>query len=92
MKINYGECSSSGYGPGVLITLDGNEVARAIYAYLVAQDVNISGPRTVSCGGKLMADTKVYVDPSGFVISKGKKYSGRGPVKFEDPYPGDNYK
>ncbi len=79
MKINYGEGSSSGYGPGVLITLDTNEVARAIYAYLAAHDVNISGVRTVTSGGKLLGDTQIYVDPSGFVISKGKKYSGRGP-------------
>ncbi len=79
MKINYGEGSSSGYGPGVLITLDPNEVAQAIYAYLVAHDVNINGARTVTSGGKLLGDTQIYVDPSGFVISKGKKYSGRGP-------------
>lgn len=79
MKINYGEGSSSGYGPGVLITLDGHEVARAIYAYLAAHDVNINGARTVTSGGKLLGDTIVFVDPSGFVISKGKKYSGRGP-------------
>ena len=78
MKVNYGEGSSSGYGPGVLITLTGDEVALAIYAYLVAHNVNINGPRTVSSNGKLMGNTQVYVDPSGFVISKGIKYNGRG--------------
>ena len=77
MNIEYGNGQTS-YGPGVSITLSGDEVAQAIYAYLVANDINISGPRTVSMKGKLMSKTKIYVDPSGFVIYEGKRYNGRG--------------
>lgn len=76
MNIEYGNGQTS-YGPGVNITLSGDEVAQAIYAYLVAHNINISGPRTVSMNGELMSKTKIYVDPSGFVIYEGKRYSGK---------------
>lgn len=91
MNIKYGN-GQTNYGPGVSITLSGDEVAQAIYAYLVAHGVYINGPRTVSSEGKLMGKTQVYVDPAGFVIYEGEKYDGKGPVTFEDPYPGDDYK
>ena len=82
MKVKYGKGTTK-YGPGVQIDLDGNEVALAITAWLVANDVFINGARTVMvddgcpiCGG-------VYVDPSGSVIHKGERFSGRGENKLD---------
>jgi len=66
------------FGPGVEITLTGDEVAIAIDAYLVAHEIHVSGPRTVCVNGGLCEDGSIYVDPSGFVIANGQKYSGRG--------------
>lgn len=67
------------YGPGVHIELTGDEVATAIDAYLVAHDVHVSGPRTITVNGGLCKSGHVYVDPSGFVINAaGKKLFGRG--------------
>lgn len=77
MEIDFGN-GRTGYGPGVQINLDGNEVARAIDAWLVSQGVVVSGARTINVNGKLIEDGGVYVDPSGFVIVDGKKISGRG--------------
>jgi len=78
MKINHGNGTTE-YGPGVLIELTGDEVATAIDAYLVAQGVHASGPRTVRVNGELCAAGDVYVDPSGFVIADGDRISGSGP-------------
>ena len=66
------------FGPGVEVALTGDEVATAIDAFLVARGIHVSGPRTISVNGRLCMDGLVYVDPSGFVISRGKKYAGRG--------------
>ena len=66
------------YGPGVIINLDGDEVATAIDAYLVAHGVHVAGPRTIRVNGELCREGDVYVDPSGFVITNGEKISGRG--------------
>jgi len=77
MKISYGEIKTK-FGPGVDIVLDGNEVASAIRSYLVAHDVNISGASTVTVNDRLCNMGRVYVDPSGFVVSEGIKFSGRG--------------
>jgi hypothetical protein len=66
------------YGPGVSIELTGDEVATAISAFLVAHDINISGPRTITVNGELCEIGHVYVDPSGFVVSEGMMISGRG--------------
>ena len=78
MRIRYGQGKTQ-YGPGVVIELTGDEIARAISAWLVAQGVHVDGPRTVTVNGKLCEVGEVYVDPEGFVItSKGKKLSGRG--------------
>lgn len=78
MIVKYGEGRTK-YGPGVSIELTGNEVATAIEAWLVAHDVHVSGARTVTVNGELCEDGHVYVDPSGFVITDGKKLSGKGP-------------
>ena len=77
MNIEYGNGTTE-FGPGVSIDLSGDEVAQEISAYLVAHDVNISGPRTVTVNGDLCENGYVYVDPSGFVVAHGKKYCGRG--------------
>jgi len=77
MKVKYGKGKTQ-YGPGVQINLTGNEVAMAIYTYLTAHRIHISGSATISVNDKLCKKGKIYVDPSGFVIAKGKKYSGRG--------------
>lgn len=72
LKVEYGSGTTK-FGPGVLITLSANDVAIAIHAYLVAHRIVVRGPRTVR-GGSMC----VYVDPSGYVIAHGKKFSGRG--------------
>lgn len=78
MKVKYGK-GPTAYGPGVEIRLSGDEVATAIDAYLVAHGVHISGARTILINNNLCDKGRVYVDPAGFVITNGKKMSGRGP-------------
>jgi len=80
MKVKYGKGESE-YGPGVEIKLSGEDVAIAINAYLVAHNIHVSGPRTITVNGGLCGKGEVYVDPSGFVIHKGNKLSGRGKNK-----------
>jgi len=75
MKIKYGSGTTK-FGPGVQIDLSGEEIATAIGAYLVAHNVYISGARTIKVNGELINDGYIYVDPSGFVIAEGEKYSG----------------
>lgn len=78
MKIKHGKGTTE-YGPGVEIRLNGDEVATAIMAYLVAHNIHISGPRTIKVNGELCKNSRIYVDPSGFVItSDGEQISGRG--------------
>ena len=66
----------SQYGKGVLISLSGSEVATAIDAYLVARGIHVSGARTIRVNDALVSSGRVYVDPSGYVIKKGKKIEG----------------
>lgn len=77
MKIQRGSGKTQ-YGPGVSIDLTGDEVATAIDAYLVSHGVYVSGPRTITVNGELCRDGEIYVDPSGFVIADGEKFSGNG--------------
>lgn len=77
MDIKYGKGESK-YGPGVEIYLSGDEVAIAISAFLVAHGIYINGPRTITVNGQLCEDGNIYVDPSGYAICNGNKYSGRG--------------
>lgn len=78
MRIGYGNGPTE-YGPGVSIEMTGDEVARAIMAWLVGRGVHIDGPRTVTVNGELCEAGRIYVDPEGFVITpRGRKYSGRG--------------
>jgi len=65
------------FGPGVEVILTGDEVAVAIDAFLVAHGIYVSGPRTIRVNSELCESGSVYVDPSGFLIADGKKYSGR---------------
>ena len=77
MEIKHGN-GSTVYGSGVDIDLRGDEVATAIDAWLVSHGVYVSGPRTITVNGVLIDGGRVYIDPSGFVISEGEKISGRG--------------
>lgn len=101
MKIQYHKFDHGAphdYGPGVDIELTGNEVATAIMAYLVAQGVHVSGPKTISVNGELCEKGGVYIDPSGFVIdADGTMFTGRGPnppwlvgMRVQSPDPEDN--
>lgn len=78
MTVDYGTGTTE-YGPGVLLTLDGDELAEAVDAYLVAKGVLASGPRTVRVNGGPCESARVYVDPSGRVLVGGMPFSGRGP-------------
>lgn len=69
---------STEFGPGVEITLTGAEVATAIDAFLVAHRIHVSGPRTIKVNGALCEAGSIYVDPSGFAVAGGRKFSGRG--------------
>lgn len=77
MEVNHGAAKTS-YGPGVSIELTGDEVATAIDAWLVAHGVHVSGPRTVTVNGALCDVGNIDVDPSGFVVADGVRFSGRG--------------
>lgn len=76
MEIKKGSGTTE-YGPGVEIKLNGDEVATAIDAYLIAHRVYVSGPRTITVNGELCESGRVYVDPSGYVINEGVRISGR---------------
>lgn len=77
MKIQFGKGKTE-YGPGIQIDLSGTEVAMAIYTYLTAHRVHVNGAATITINGELIKEGRVYVDPSGCVVAKGKKYSGNG--------------
>lgn len=79
MDVRYG-AGQTEFGPGVSITLTGDEVATAIAAYLVAHGVHVGGARTITVNGELCDIGHVYVDPSGFVVANGERLSGRGPA------------
>lgn len=77
MRVEHGDGPTE-FGPGVNIELTGDEVAVAIDAYLVAHGVHIRGPRTITVNGALCESGQIYIDPSGFVVAGGERYSGRG--------------
>lgn len=77
MKIKYGKGTTK-YGPGIDIKLTGSEIAMAIYTYLTAHDVHISGAATIRVNGKMIKKGSIYVDPSGSVVAKCKKWDGKG--------------
>jgi hypothetical protein len=64
------------------IILPADEVATAIEAYLVAHRVVVVGPRTTKMKG---LNAAISVDPSGYAIINGVKYSGYvGKVGYDD--------
>lgn len=70
MKISHSlKGLSTRYGPGIDITLDGNEIAEAIDQYLAARGVTVKGARTTSINEIIARDVvaRIYVDPSGSV-------------------------
>lgn len=77
MNIQFGK-EKTKYGTGVQIELTGDEVAVAMDAYLVAHGIYVDGARTVTVNGELCEKGEVYVDPSGYVIAYGEKWTGRG--------------
>ena len=77
MNVKHGNGGTE-FGPGVSIELTGAEVATAIDAWLVAHGVHVIGPRTITVNGELCTAGEIYVDPSGFAIVDGEKWSGRG--------------
>ncbi len=79
MKIKFGPGKSE-FGPGVLITLNGDEVVMAIDHWLHAQGFYVNGPRTVRVGGVLGQKGSVYVDPSGHVMYDGQRHNGNGTI------------
>lgn len=79
MHIRFGEGATE-YGPGVLIDLTGDEVARAIDAWLVAHDVHVRGARTITVNGELCEAGEVYVDPGAFAMAGGKRWNGDGSI------------
>ena len=79
MEIDYGNGKTE-FGTGIEITLDGDEVALAIDAYLVSRGVCVRGPRTINVNGELIEGGSIYIDPCGFVIDEnGNRLEGRGP-------------
>jgi hypothetical protein len=77
MQIYFGK-GKTGYGPGVQIDLTGEEVATAIYAYLMARNVVIDGAATIRVNDEIIESGSIYVDPSGRVIANGDGWNGRG--------------
>lgn len=83
MRIDFGKGPTE-YGPGVDITIDGDELAHAVMLYLYSRGVYVFGPRTVMVNGQLCEGASVYVDPSGSVVDEdGERWSGRGPEENE---------
>lgn len=80
MEVRFGDGPTQ-YGPGVAIEMTGDEVAIAIMTYLVAHGIHVDGARTVTVNGELCETGQVYVDPSGSVISGGKRFVGRGHIE-----------
>jgi hypothetical protein len=79
MQIKFGRGKTE-FGPGVSIQLTAEEVATAIDAYIVAHGKSVHGPRTITTNGCLIDGCHIYVDPSGFLMHNGQKWTGRGEI------------
>lgn len=77
MNVRFGDGTTE-YGPGVSIELTGDEVAIAIEAWLVGQNVRVFGARTITVNGELCESGEVYVDPGAFAMANGERWSGDG--------------
>jgi hypothetical protein len=85
MEVRWGNGDTE-YGPGIEIALTGEDVARAIEAYMVSHGIHHSGPRTITVNGELCKNGAVYVDPSEVVVdSDGRTWIGRGNGKVYHP-------
>jgi len=67
------------FGKGVNINLTGDDIALAIYSWLVGQGVFIVGGRTIRINEELCSNSQVYVDPSGYVVFNGVVYGEGNP-------------
>jgi hypothetical protein len=77
MEIQFGKGKTK-YGKGIQIDLTCEEIARAIYAYLMSHNVVINGAATIRVNDELIKKGEIYVDPSGRVIADGIGWSGHG--------------
>lgn len=50
----------------------------AIYTYLTAHNVHISGAATITVNGELCERGGIYVDPSARVVASGEGWNGKG--------------
>lgn len=82
IKIRHGDGTTE-YGPGVLIEMSGNDVARAIDNWLYDQGVAVRGARTIRIGGELCKPATIYVDPSGYVSHGDCQWDGRGLISSQ---------
>jgi hypothetical protein len=76
MRIKTGKGKTK-FGTGIEIILTGEEIAIAIESYLVSHNIIIEGARTITVNNALCEYGRIYIDLSGFIIAKGKEYSGR---------------
>lgn len=76
MIIKKGDGKSK-YGAGIDIKLSGEEIALAIDSYLYSHGIYIEGAATIRVNNDFCKFGSVYVDPSGNIIYKGKRISGR---------------
>ena len=60
---------------GARVSLDGDDLCKAIGLYLYSKGVYINGPRTIRINdGPTMGNkASIYVDPSGGCVYKGKQ-------------------
>lgn len=76
INIKFGE-DKTGFGPGVYVNLDEEDVWKAVQSYLMAHDVIIFGSQTHLD----LKPVSIYVDPTGNVMNDGTRYTGRGEIE-----------
>lgn len=87
------EHAPSRWGKSVSVEMTGSEVALAIMAYLVAHDIHISGPKTITVNGSLIENGRVFIDPSGFLVCDGERHphvAKESIPKITGPMPKEN--
>jgi len=85
MEVKYHNITTK-YGTGIEILLTGDEVATAIDSYLVSNRIAVDGPRTITVNGGLCERGRVFVDPSGKVITKDTVYDGQSKKDFVENF------
>ena len=76
MKVKKGKGTSE-FGTGIKIELTGDELAHAIDMFLYYKKVYVDGARTIRVNGERCDSASIYVDPSGSLMKKGVRISGR---------------